>query len=703
MRIHRSAVPSWLFVACLAFLPICGSLFTRAGNLPITHERLWMLKRVGPPVPSPDGKWVAFVLTEPSYNEQEHSADLWLVPTDSSSPPRQLTFTKAGESGMAWSPDSRSLAFAARREGDEASQIYLLDLSMAGEARRITSLSTGASGPQFSPDGKRLLFSSVVYPGAIDDAANKKIAAERKARKYRARIYEGFPIRMWDRWLDDMQTHLFVQDLNPGSQARDLLAGTQLVNQVGFSGAPGTSSYELQPVWAPDGQSIVFAASTNRNQAAHANVPIHLFHIASTGGEPKQITQGDISYSTPRFSPDGKTLFALATPEGPFEFSLTRLARSDWPVTAGFAPISSGFDRSVNFFQVTPDSRQVYLTAEDAGLEKIYRMPATGGEPQQIGPMTAGTYTGLSIPPRAASTLLIASWGSAIYPPEIVRIETDGTKVFRLTDFCTKAAAELDWLPLRHFEFTSKGGRRIHNMLVLPSGFDEKKKYPLVVLIHGGPHSMWRDEITLRWNYHLLAQPGYVLLLSNYTGSTGFGEQFARAIQGDPLRTPGDELNQAADEAIRRFPFIDAARQAAGGASYGGHLANWLQATTTRYRCLFSHAGLINLESQWGTSDTIYSREVTNGGPVWEQGQVWRDQNPIRFAANFRTPMLLSVGENDFRVPLNQTLENWSVLQRLRIPSRLLVFPDANHWILKPEDSRFFYSELHAWLKRHLQ
>jgi dipeptidyl aminopeptidase/acylaminoacyl peptidase len=206
----------------------------------------------------------------------------------------------------------------------------------------------------------------------------------------------------------------------------------------------------------------------------------------------------------------------------------------------------------------------------------------------------------------------------------------------------------------------------------------------------------------LRWNYHLLAAPGYVLLLTNYTGSTGFGEAFAQGIQGDPLKTPGDELNEAADEAIKRYAFIDNTRQCAGGASYGGHLANWLQASSTRYRCLVSHAGLVNLEAQWGTSDTIYGREVNLGGPPWEQAAVWREQNPIRYAAQFRTPTLVTVGENDFRVPLNNTLEYWSALQRMRVPSKLLVFPDENHWILKGENSKFFYAEVQAWLARWL-
>jgi dipeptidyl aminopeptidase/acylaminoacyl peptidase len=673
-------------------------------KLPVTHERLWMMKRVGAPAPSPDGRWVAFSVVEPSYNAQEQSSDIWLAPADGSSSPKQITFTKAAESGLAWSPDSRQLAFSSRREGDEAAQIYLLDIGAGGEARRFTSLSTGASDPKYSPDGKRLLFSSLVYPGAVNDEASKKIATERKARKYRARVYDGFPVRMWDHWLDDMQVHVMIQEIEPGSSPVDLLAETRLAEMPGFSGAPGATSYDLQAVWTPDSQGVVFAASANRNEAAYAQVATQLYQVCSCGGEPKQLTQGEISFTHPVFSPDGKTLFALATPEGPATYSLTRLARSDWPAPAGFAPITATFDRSVGSFAVAPDSRRIYFTAEDAGLEKLYEVAASGGGEVHPFPSNAGgTYTNLAIPEKTVAPILIANWGSAVHPAEIVQVGPDGSGAKPLTAFAAREAAALDWLPVRHFEFTSKGGRRIHNLLVVPPGFDESKKYPLVVLIHGGPHSMWRDEITLRWNYHLIARPGYMVLLTNYTGSTGFGEKFSGSIQGDPLRTPGDEINQAADEAIRRFSFIDASRQAAGGASYGGHMANWLQATTTRYRCLFSHAGLINLESQWGTSDTIYGRELNNGGPVWEQGRVWREQNPIRYAASFKTPILLSVGENDFRVPLNQTLENWSVLQRLKIPSRLLVFPDANHWILKAEDSRFFYDELLGWLKKYLQ
>jgi dipeptidyl aminopeptidase/acylaminoacyl peptidase len=284
----------------------------------------------------------------------------------------------------------------------------------------------------------------------------------------------------------------------------------------------------------------------------------------------------------------------------------------------------------------------------------------------------------------------------------VVRLDASSGRFEALSGFNTARAAAIDWQPLRHFWITSKAGKKIHSMIALPPEFDEHKKYPLLVLLHGGPASMWRDQFFTRWNYHLLATPGYVVLLTNYTGSTGFGEKFGQEIQLDPFRGPANEINEAADEAIHQFAFIDGNRQAAAGASYGGHLANWMQATTTRYKCLVSHAGLINLESQWGTSDGIYHRELQNGGPVWEQGKVWREQNPIRYAKNFRTPMLLSVGERDFRVPMNQTLENWAVLQRLQIPSRLIVWEEENHWIAKGEDSRYFYQELLGWLKKYL-
>ena len=687
----------------LAVISTAGVSAGAQTKTPLTHEAMWAMKRVGAPVPSPDGKWVVFPLVEPAYDEKDQVSDLWIVPVDGSAKPRRLTYSKGGEGGVVWSPDSRQIAFSARREGDEVGQIYVLDVAAGGEAVRITSLSTGARLPQWSPDGKTLLFTSTVYPGAADDDANKKIAAERKAQKYRARVYDKFPVRNWDKWIEDTQSHLFVQTAQPGAKAKDLLAGTKLVSERGFAGRVSDSGDELDAVWTPEGDAINFVASTNRDAAAYAETNTSLFKISANGGEPTRLTTTPDAFSRPTFRPDGKALYAgFEVKTDNKTYHLDRLAKCSWPNVGQPEVITAKWDRSVGSFAFTPNSKSIYLTAEEAGNEKLFTMPADGGEVNLAMDMTRGVYTNLRIPAKASSTILIANWESAINPPEVFRLDLASKTQQPLTTFNAEQVAKIDWLPLRHFWFTSKAGKRIHNMIALPPNFDEHKKYPLFVVIHGGPASMWRDNWGLRWNYFMLSRPGYVVLLTNYTGSTGFGEAFSQSIQGDPFKGPGKEINEAADEAIRLYSFVDGSRQAAAGASYGGHLANWLQATTTRYKALISHAGLINLESQWGTSDTIYSREVNNGGPVWEQGPIWREQNPIRFAKNFHTPILLSVGENDFRVPLNQTLENWSVLQRLRIPSRLIVWPDENHWILKGENSRYWYQEVYAWLKKYL-
>ncbi|GIX40166.1 MAG: peptidase S9 [Silanimonas sp.] len=696
--LRRPALPSLLLPALTALL----ALPALAAKRPITHEDLWSFDRLSAPALSPDGRFAAVVVTKPAYDPAEQSADLWLLPVDGRGEPRQLTFSRAAEAGPAFSPDGRLLAYSVQREGDTAPQLYVLDLQQGGEPRRVTSLSTGARQPQFSPDGSRLLFVSSVYPGTKNDADNQRIAAERKARKDTVRIYTGFPIRNWDRWLDDRQQRLFVVPV-AGGEALDLLAGSELVTQPGFGGRFSDTGEEIDATWTPDGQSVVFAATVNRHRAAFANVHTDLYRVSASGGEAVRLTgdgtlEAQDSYARPQFSPDGRTLLAQRTPRGEQVYQPTHLQPFDWPAMRPGTPLRLPGERAVNGFGIDADSRTVWLTAEDAGHEKLWHARLGEPEARLAFDMARGVYTGLQVA-RRASGVLVANYDSAAEPPEVVRLMPRGDHR-PLSTFNRERAATLDLAPAETFWFESERGARIHNLLVKPAGFDAAKRYPLFVLIHGGPHSMWRDSFFVRWNYHLIAGTDRVVLLTNYTGSTGFGAAFAQGIQGDPFEGPAKEINQAADVAVERYSFIDGTRQCAGGASYGGHLANWLQGTTTRYRCLVSHAGLVNLESQWGTSDIIFSREQNNGGPVWERGPVWTAQNPMLKAGNFRTPVLVTIGEQDFRVPLNNVLEYWSLLQRQQVESRLLVFPDENHWILKGENSRTFYRELEAWLDR---
>ena len=538
-------------------------------------------------------------------------------------------------------------------------------------------------------------------PRRLDDEAQKKIAADRKAQKYKVRAYDGFPIRYWDKWLDDTEAHVFVQTFEPGAKAKDLLAGTKLVAGTGFGGRMTDTGEELDTAWSPDGASVVFSATTARDTAAYAEVPVHLYRVSASGGEPEALTSGPGTYERPAFSPDGSALFALFTAQNGKLYNLTRLARVRVADRRGAHPLDRGLRPLGLELRTAPGRRQGLLHGRGRRAREAHVVPTPGGRSRWCSSLRKGS-SGPSRFRQGRVHRPLRDLGDGHpsrggLPPRA----GPGARM-ALTASTPRRPRSIDWAPLRHFWFESRG-KRIHNMVALPPAFDESKKYPLLVLMHGGPASMWRDPITLRWNYHLLAAPGYVVLLTDYTGSTGYGEAFAQGIEGDPLAGPGREINEAADEAIKRFPFVDGTRQAAAGASYGGHLANWMQATTTRYRCLISHAGLISLESQWGTSDTIYHREIMNGGPVWEQGKVWREQSPARLAKSFKTPILLSVGENDFRVPLNQTLENWSYLKRLRVPSRLLVWPEENHWILKPENSRFFYGEVPAWLATYLK
>jgi dipeptidyl aminopeptidase/acylaminoacyl peptidase len=671
---------------------------------PISHERLWMMKRVGTPQVSPDGKWVVFSVLEPAYDQDKEVSDLWLVPADASAAPRRLTHTKAPEKGVDWSPDSRRLAFATKREGDELEQIYILDLADGGEARRLTNVATGALNPHWRPDGQAILFESSVYPHALDDEANKKIIAERKARKYNVRVYEHFPVRYWNQWLDDHQPTILVQEIAEGSSAHDVLSATALAQTPGFSGVEGETSVSLEPLWSRDGREIVFAATTERWNSASGPVGYHLYRVPATGGaEPQIIVPASGVYHDATFTPDGKSLYFKYAPQDAEVYHQQRLEHVTWPAGGEAVALTRDFDKEVEAFALTSDSRTVYLLTPEAGRQNVYRVAAAGGVPERVIAPAAGGYTALVSAGKAAHPVLVASYGSSVNPAEVVRLEPAAHRHVNLTQIDTQEAAAIDWQPPQHFWFTSAGGRAIHSMIVLPPGFDAAKKYPLLVFIHGGAASHNPDQIGLRWNYHLLVAPGYVLLMSDYTGSTSFGEKFAQAIKLDPLKTPGDEINQAVDEALRRYAFIDGTRMCAAGASYGGHLANWIEATTTRYRCIVSHAGEVDLTTQWGESDSIYNREVTNGGPPWEGDPIWRAQSPITYAANWKTPMLLSIGERDFRVPIGNTLENWSALQRMHVPSRLLVWPDAWHWILKPEDSRRFYQEVHAWLATYLK
>ena len=449
-----------------------------AQKRPITHEDVWLMKRTGAPTVSPDGKWAVMPVTEPSYDSAKTASDLWIVPVDGSGPPRQLTHTLAPETSAVFSPDSKRIAFATKREGDEFPQIYVLPLD-GGEAMRIANVATGASNPQWRPDGKAILFESRVYPGAMTDEDNRKLAAERKARKYNTRVFDSFPVRYWDHWLDETRPHVFVQSLQEGAKPRDLLAGTKLAAQPGFEGAFSEEDTELTPQWSPDGSSIVFAATADLNRLASAPFTTELYRVPANGGEPAALTSGPDSYLHPVFRPDGKALYALRERSLQVStYSLDRLVKIDWPETGQPKLLTGEWDRSVASIAFTPDSRTIYVTAEDQGHDKIFHLPADGGAVQPLFDAKDGTYSDLVIPSNARQPVLIARWQSMLHPADVVRVNaTTGTNQF-LTKFNDERIAQVDLPPPREFWITAKSGRRIQSFVVLPPAFDPSKKYP---------------------------------------------------------------------------------------------------------------------------------------------------------------------------------------------------------------------------------
>jgi dipeptidyl aminopeptidase/acylaminoacyl peptidase len=659
----------------------------------MTHEDVFLLKRTGDPAVSPNGRTLVFSLVEPDYDAAKQITDLWIVPADGSHPARRLTSAKAPESGVAWSPDSTRIAFVARRDGDEAAQIYVLNMN-GGEAQRVTNAPAGVSNPQWRPDGQALLYESEFDP----------IATDRKARKWNARVYDTFPIRFWNAWLDEKKPHIYVQELSPNAKPVDVLKGSKLADSPGFAGqfSPTGGGQALDAIWAPDGKSIVFTAYINRDETMYAETESHLFVVSAEGGEPRQLTERGQGFGHARFSPKGDALFALhqknPVPGGRL-YSISRLVRFSWPASAKPQFLTPQWDRSVSAFSIAPDGATLFLDAEDDGFDQLFSLPSTGGQPKRLFDVKAGGYTGV----KPVEGGLIARYQTSAQPPEIVRLNPERAMHAYLTMFNNDRLPQIETTEPVHFWFTAKNGRKIHNLLVLPPFFDKNKRYPIVAFPHGGPNGMSKDAFSTRWNSHFLAAPGYVIIETNYTGSTGFGEKFADDIERDVLRGPANEILEAIDEAARRFPYIDKSRQAAIGASYGGYLMNWFNGHTNQFRCMVNHAGAINNESQYGANDGGIGRELRMGGPIWEKAGQWNDQSPIRYSAAFKTPMLVTQGELDYRVPLNESMTTFKLLQRLKVPTRLVTFPDEGHWILKGENNRKHMEEVMGWLRKYLQ
>lgn len=676
-----------LFCWSLAAVPLSAR--------PVTHEDIWTLRRIGNPQVSPDGKWAVVSVQEPDYDKEKQVSDLWLVPTDGGKSPRRLTATSGPESGVSWSRQSDRIVFTAKRGKDESQQLYLLDMRGPGEAQKVGDFPLDCANPQFTPDGRSIVFEAQVYPGKTDPESQKEAKKSAKDRKEQVSSYDSFPIRHWDHWLDGRHPRPYIVNLNDPGRFRDLLANQVMVEKKGFAGVPGLASESLQCAISPDGKDLLFVATTNRDESVRAVTTYRLYKVALAGGEVSEVPGPTGSIFSPVFGSEGK-LYTTYEPHNDWVYNLLELRVQDWPVKGSSRSLTAGSDLSVEEFVVSAAGKVVF-SADVHGRRRLYTV-AEGSVPTPIDGESRGVFGGIGL----ASDGIITRYEDGTVPSELVKVDWKGKKK-NLSAFNTSRVKDIDWSPYEEFWFTSSAGRKIHSWVVLPPGYSKDGKYPLVLSIHGGPHSTSHDSGHTRWSPQLLAAGGYIVLMTDYSGSVGYGAKFAQAIQGDPLKTPGQEILEAVEEAVKRYPAIDESKVAATGASYGGHLVNWFEATTTRFTCLISHAGLVSLEGQWATSDAVYHRERNLSGPPWGGNPIWREQSPSNYVDNFKTPIMLTIGEKDYRVPINETLAAWTYLQRMGVPGKLHVYHQANHWVMAGPDAKHYWEEVHKWLAEHLK
>jgi dipeptidyl aminopeptidase/acylaminoacyl peptidase len=685
---YRTATRT-LLTCALALLFAAG--VTAQGKRPITFDDLISLHRVSDLQFSPDGKWIAYRLVTPDLDANRNAGDIWLVATDGKSQPLQLT-RSGRDSQPRFSPDGKRLAFVSTRDG--SSQIYLLSLD-GGEAVKLTSLSTGASEPAWSPDGKSIAFSSEVYPDCKDDACNQKRDEAVEKNKVKARVYENLLYRHWTDWEDHKRGHLFVVPADGSAPPRDLLPGADYDVPTIQRGGP------VPFAWSPDSKELCFTAVTEKVEAITTNG--ELFTVPADGSsEPKRITTNPGFDSGGIYSPDGKFIAYRFQERAGFEADRWQLALYD-RASGKVTSLTAAFDRQVESYAWTPDSKALFLNAEDKALVPIFRVSAAGGPVEPV--IKEGHNGEFVLSPNGR--LLVFTRDSAVSPSEIFLANADGSNLRQLTRHNAEKLAPLDLSVPEHFWFEGADNTQVHAMLVRPPAFDAAKKYPLVLLMHGGPQGAWPDAWSYRWNYQMFASPGYVVLLVNRRGSTGFGQKFTDEVTNDWGNRAYQDLMKGLDAAIAKFPFIDSSRLAAAGASYGGYMAAWVAAQSKgRFKTIICHAGVYNLESMYGATEELWFPEWEFKGMPWTNEDGYKKYSPFHKAQEFgkyKTPMLVIHGEQDYRVPYTQGLELFTALQRQAVPSRLLIFPDEGHWILKPQNSKFWHAEVLSWLAQYLK
>jgi dipeptidyl aminopeptidase/acylaminoacyl peptidase len=633
---------------------------------PFNATEMMKLKRLADPAVSPDGKWVAFQLTEVELPSGERNTDVYLAPV-AGGPPRRLTSHPKSDTRPRFSPDGRRLAFLSNREG--SSQVYVLDLA-GGEPAKAATLPNGADAFTWVDD-RSLLATSDVWPEGRDP---------KEPPAGSARVYTSLFVRHWDAWEDGKRRHLFVVPLEGGA-ARDLTPGDRDVPPFSLG---GPDDYGV----SPDGKEVCFSRNDDKLPATSTNAD--LFVVPVAGGEAKKIAASPGYDGACRYSPDGTRIAFRAQMRGGYEADRWRLLVYDRKA-AVTRNLTESFDRRVGEPAWSADSLTLYFTAEDQARSPLYAVPAAGGPVKTV--LGGGTYGD----PKVAGRFLVFTKVALTHPAEIYRAGLDGSGLAAVTTINDAFLAGFKLRPGESVRYDGAAGKAVQAWIVKPADFDPTRKYPLLVLIHGGPQGAWEDGWTYRWNAQVFASAGYVVFMPNPRGSTGFGQEFVDDINDDWGGRCYEDIMKGTDYA-EALPYVDKGRTLAAGASFGGYMVNWIAGHTDRYRALVSHDGLFDLASMYGSTEELWFPEWEFKGPLWENPASYAKWTPSAHVKSFKTPTLVVHGELDYRVPLEQGLSMFTALQRREVESKLVVFPDENHWVLKPLNSIRWYHEVISWL-----
>ena len=675
----RFALPALCFA--LTFAPI--ALAAVKETHPFGVRDLIAFDRVSDPKVSPDGRQVVFTVSALDFDANKRRTDLWLVGSDGTGL-RKLTQHEASDTSGAFAPDGKSIYFLSTRSG--SSQVWRLPLD-AGEPQPVTRLPLDVGGFVISPDGTKLALSMEVFPGTTV-AETKKRLDDEAAKKASGKIYDSLFMRHWDTWADGRRSHLFVMPVGGGDPVDLMNAMDADAPSKPFG---GTEEY----AFTPDGRGIVFAArDVGREEAWSTNFDLFLAPIDASA-KPKNLTQANPAWdSYPVFSPDGKTLAYLAMKRPGYEGDRFRIVLRAWP-DGKDRVLTDDWDRSPSDLAFSADGSELYCTADDLGQHALFAVDAASGKPRTV------VGKGHVVSPQVAGGRIVFLLDSLKGPAEVFSLRSDGGDRQTLTSINEARLAGVRMGEPEQFTFKGANGDTVHAYIVKPVDFDAAKKYPVAFLIHGGPQGSFGNDFHYRWNPQTYAGRGYASVMVDFHGSTGYGQAFTDAINGDWGGKPLEDLKKGLDAALAKYPWIDGANVAALGASYGGYMVNWIAGNwSDRFKCLVAHDGNLDERFAYFATEELWFPEWEHGGTPWDNPQGYAKHNPVDFVKNWKTPTLVVHGGKDFRVVETGGFATFTALQRKGIPSKLLYFPDENHWVLKPQNSVLWHDTVLDWLDR---